>query len=175
MSETIVEVVTVEASTFTIDVVAPPPVALVIDALAPPPVIQVVEVGAWASIPVTYSQLPIGLKEVPVSFPFDGKPVPGTEVSVPMTFPLIVPQDLAGTTTYVMFLPTESRAFTLNRISNGDVTVLGNVIFTPDMGVILNGAGGRLATGDTLQMVTPPGQDQSLSDVGITVVLNRGE
>jgi hypothetical protein len=174
MSEIIVDVVTVEASTLTVDVIVPPPAALAVDVIAPPPLVQVVEVGNWASIPVSYAQLPPGLQQVPVSFPFDGKPTSNSEIGVPMTFPLTVPPGLAGTTTYAMTLPTNPRTFMLNQISAGTVTLLGTITFTPDIGVMLIGSGGRLATGDTLQLMTPPGQDPTLSDVGITVLLNRG-
>jgi hypothetical protein len=177
MSEIIIDVVTVEASTLTVDVIAPPPAVLVVDVIAPPPAIQVIEIANFASIPITYSQLPPGLQQVPIAFPFDGRPTPGMDVSVPMTFPLTAPPGLAGTVTYARVPPTTDRIFTLRAITlAGATTLIGTVTFAAGGGVVLAGSGARLAAGDTLQMTAPIGQDDpTFLDVGITLLMNRGE
>ena len=175
MSDTIiVDVVAVEANTLTVDVVTPAPAALVVDVVAPAPVVTVVEVGAWGSVPVGYPQLPIELQQLPVTFPFGGKPISGTAVNVPLGFSLIVPAGLAGTVSYAAVAPTADTAFMLNRIdASGALSNLGMIVLTTSGNDILVGPGGTLTAGEVLQLATPMTQDATLSDVGITVITER--
>ena len=75
--------------------------------------------------------LPPELQQVPISFPFAGKPQTYATVNVPMAFKLTVPSGLAGTRAYSATLPTLNPVFTLNRISGDQVTHLGDVTITP--------------------------------------------
>ena len=162
MSDTIVEVVTVEASSLTIDVIAPDPAAVVV---------EVIEFGGP---PIGYPQLPIELRQLPISFPFGGSPGAGTIVNVPMGFDLTVPANLAGTRVYAGTKARTGAVFTVNRVSGTVVTLLGTVTITPTSNTScdLLGPGGPVPAGDVLQIVVGA-QDPTLSDIGITILANR--
>lgn len=175
MSGIIVEVVAVEASSLTVDVIAPAPAALVVEVIAPPPAVAVVEVADWGTVPVSYPQLPLELQQLPLSFPVYGRPTVGTEVHVPITFPVRIPVGLAGTQTYAMTPGSQDRAFTLTAISSGVETEIGTVTFIAGSNTrnVLASPGARLASGDVLRVSAPTGQDLTLADLGITILTQR--
>jgi hypothetical protein len=118
---------------------------------------------------------PTSGNNVPIVFPFAGKPIAGSLITVPMDIPLAVPAGLAGTTVYATSLAGAGANFTFNKISGGSTTPLGVCTITPvsHTSCNLTGAGGSLAPGDTLQLVAPATQDANLADVGITLLTLR--
>ena len=140
-----------------------------------PAVNDVFQFWTWDGFKWTVQPSRLFGNNVPIAFPFAGKPPAGLMVNVPVSIPLAVPAGLSGTTVYANSLAGAGAIFTFNRIRAGATLTLGTVTITPvsHTSCTLAGAGGSLAVGDDLQIVAPSPQDANLADVGVTILTTR--
>ena len=130
--------------------------------------------GATVTGNIAYSQLPAEVQQLPIAFPFQGKPQSGELMHLVLPFAISIPAGLTGAVVYDNTQATSNAVFTFNRISSGVLTQIGTVTITPTShtSCLLAGAGGTLIAGDVLQRVAPT-QDATLADGCITLLAMR--
>ena len=123
---------------------------------------------------IAYSQLPAEVQQLPIAFPFQGKPGSGELMHLVLPFAISIPAGLTGAVVYDATQTTSNAVFTFNRISSGVLTQIGTVTITSasHSSCVLAGAGGTLIAGDVLQRVAPS-QDATLADGCITLLAMR--
>lgn len=147
----------------------------VVDVVVPESGVVIVDVVEFGGPPIGYPQLPVELRQLPISFPFGGQVAAGQMVNVPMGFAVTIPDGLQGVRTFAGTPPTADAVFALNRLTGPASVPLGMITLTAASQTDnrLAGGGLALAAGDVLQIVGPAPPDSTLSDVGITIMANR--
>lgn len=117
----------------------------------------------------------VATKQLPIAFPFSGKPLASATVIVPMVIPITVAANLASSAGYATTAATNSAVFNLYKVTSGGIsTSLGTVTFAPaTKTATFGGAGGSLVAGDNLSMIGPNPQDGTLADCGVTIMATR--
>ena len=127
---------------------------------------------------IGYSQLPVEVQQVPISFPFNGLPGVSAMVNVLMAMGLNVPFLLTGYQSLRQRPRHLANAtFNLYKISARKLDVVdwhgGQSPLPAIRRRTWSGSGTALVAGDVLQIVAPSPQDATLSDVGITLLTTR--
>ena len=68
---------------------------------------------------IAYSQLPAEVQQLPIAFPFQGKPASGELMHLVLPFAISIPAGLTGAVAYDATQATANATFTFNRISSG--------------------------------------------------------
>jgi hypothetical protein len=122
---------------------------------------------------VGYAQLPIEVQQLPLGFVIAGRPPANQPYYLVMAMAVTLPANLAGTVIYCGSVATANAVFTINKISSGTTTMLGAITVTAashTSATLSTQTQASLAIGDVLQLVGPPTQDVTLSDLGITIL-----
>ena len=129
--------------------------------------------GLGADGCVPWAQMKPEAQNLPIGFVMAGLPGANQVANLPMVMQITVPASLAGTMVYCGTPPTANATFTLSKISGGAATVIGTVTITAGSNTAATFSNQALTTlqaGDILQLAAPGLQDQTLADVGITVL-----
>lgn len=111
---------------------------------------------------------------VPLTFVFSGRPAANAVYNITMGLAASVPANLIGTQTYVGTISTGSANFLVNKLSGSNTPIQVGGITITNASHVSNtkaGVGGILNIGDVLQVVAPSGQDPSMADVSITILV----
>jgi hypothetical protein len=110
-------------------------------------------------------------RTLPLAFVIPGKPPAGQHYYVPLPIAINIGTDLYGSVAYAGTAPTASAVFTvLDRVSS---TVIGTVTFATNGSFSLSGIPEAFGAGAVLVLEAPDPQDDTLEDVGITILAAR--
>jgi hypothetical protein len=106
---------------------------------------------------------------VALAFVLPGKPADGAAYHVPMTMPLSVAANAAGSQAFTGTPPEAGVRFELQL--NGDVKISLDVL--NDGTAVFTGPAFDMVAGDVLTMLAPSPADAALADIGITILATR--
>lgn len=113
-----------------------------------------------------------GASNVPIAFAWPYRQPVGQFIGVTVPMAITIPSGFNGSASYCQTRPAASPTFTIRKIASGVATNIGTVQFTSGSNAgVFGGAGGSLAIGDTLQILSAG--DTTLSDVSVTVLAQR--
>ena len=120
---------------------------------------------------IAAARLNIGLANYPAVFTFDSCPS-GLRRGIPLTQNCTVGANFAGTTTYSGVNATADAVFTVSAFRGGAYLAIGTITFVnAGAGIVLSPQPAfQLFAGDAL-VITLPGADPTLAQVGITIPL----
>jgi hypothetical protein len=120
-----------------------------------------------------YANIPAAVQQMPIAFAFQGKPLAGGMICIPIAAAVNIAASLAGSVGYVNTNPAATAAFTLARMVGTTPTTIGTISISTAGVFTFSGTGGALAVGNTLRITAPATQDANLSDLGITILAMR--
>lgn len=115
----------------------------------------------------------VSIDLVPVVFFYSSKPAANGAILVPLTIPLVLAANFPGTQWKARLAATANADFQLFHTTNLGDTLLGTITVPPAGPAILSGAGATLLPGHALTMRAPATQDDTLEDIGISVLTTR--
>lgn len=135
---------------------------------------RVYDGAAWGT-ENTYTRLPAEVQNIPIVFPFVGRPTNALSIYIPLVQATTIPANFAGSVAYSNATASATIAFTLVYIRAGASTTIGTVTFSSgsSAGVFSVQAQVNLLIGDILVCEAPTPQDASLADVGISLLLKK--
>lgn len=109
--------------------------------------------------------------QTPLVFFFPGIPAAGFMIPIPITIPLTVPANFAGSWSNVTAAPAANAVFEVNTASAGNV---GTITLQPGAAPIWSTAGFSMQPNDTIWVEAPTAQDTTLSGPAFTILAMRG-
>lgn len=123
---------------------------------------------------IAIADLPTNVRQVPIPFTYEGKPLAGQPRIVVLAQPYVIPANLAGTVAWFSTAATGSSAFVLRVRQSGTIATHGTLTINSGGTVALPVASARtLAAGDALLFDPPSPADATLADGGWTILVNR--
>ena len=107
---------------------------------------------------------------ISITFSCAGAPLAAGQLVVPVSFPLTVPANLAGSLGNAVEPPTAAVSMAL---IDGASTVIGTIDVDPTGAFAFSGPGANFAAGDVISLLFPDPQDASFANFGVTIAATR--
>lgn len=130
--------------------------------------------SAWAT-ENTYTRLPVEVQNIPMAFPFVGKPASGLSIFIPIVQDTDIPANFAGSIGYSSSNATSTATVTLAYIRSGSTTTIGTFTFTSaaHLATASTQALLHLLNGDIFVCSAPSPQDATLADFTLTILMKK--